>query len=124
MNIEKSYDCEKFDFEQIADMNDLIEKITDTLELSKRLFVVTITYRDKDKVHTPSQPENTYTFGCCIKDIKTTIRISYDFFDISDEKKDTFLLKIFKQIICQMKRKLLPHLINGNPIIKIKYFCK
>ena len=87
MNNEKSYDCEKFDFEQIADMNDLIEKITDTPELSKRLFVVTITYRDKDKVHTPSRPENTYTFGCCIKDIKTTIRIFYDFFDISDEKK-------------------------------------
>jgi len=30
---------------------------------------------------------NTCAFGCCIKDIKTTIKIFYDFFDISDEKK-------------------------------------
>ena len=84
MNIEKSYDCEKFNFEQIADMNDLIEKITVDKEHSKRLFTATIAYRDKEKIYTPSRSENTYTFGCRTKGIKSTVRIFYDFIDISD----------------------------------------
>lgn len=91
MNIEKSYDCEKFDFEQIADMNDLIEKITEDEDLSEILFIVTIKYCKKEREYTSSRSENKFIFGSRImndssKNIKINIRIFDDAVIISGDQ--------------------------------------
>lgn len=91
MNIEKSYDCGKFNFEQIADMNDLIEKITEDEYLSEILFTVTIKYCNKEREYTPSCSENKFIFGSRMmndssKNIKINIRIFDDAVIISGEQ--------------------------------------